>query len=71
MRCLKTIPFVVSVVCHVKSAFSIRAPQLNLSLRHVIMNSIQHPSDMAALGFEIYIPGNIACSETKKQKNNV
>jgi hypothetical protein len=69
LRCLETILFPVLVVCHVKSASPIHAHQLNLSHRHVIVHSIQHPSDMVALGFEIYMPGNTACNQSEKQKS--
>jgi hypothetical protein len=71
MRCLKTILFPLLVVCHVKSTSPIHSHQLILSLRHVIVHSIQHPSDMAALGFEIYIPGNTACSRSEKKKSYI
>ena len=44
---------------------------LNSSVRHIIVHSTQHSSDMAALGFEIYILGKIARFETWKQEHEL
>jgi hypothetical protein len=59
------------LVCHVKRTSSTHALRLNLSLLQVIVYSVQHLFDMAALDFEIYIPTNTACSKTERQSNIV
>jgi len=53
----------------VESHSSTHALRLNLSLLQVIVYSVQHLFDMAALGLEIYILSIIACSKMEKQRN--